>query len=117
MNERIDIGTVNDCKNLSESYGEICVKCNKCGRFDQEKQIEEMAEVLENAKIEAHATIGSMNNGFGVWYAQALYNAGCRMQGEVVDANSAIPTSEVAKIFEEIDGFIEKKHRRNHKSV
>ena len=24
-----------NCKNLSESYGEICVKCNKCGRFDK----------------------------------------------------------------------------------
>ncbi len=23
------------CKNTAESYGEICVKCNKCGRFDK----------------------------------------------------------------------------------
>lgn len=36
------------------------------------EQIEEMAEVLEKAKIDALATIGSMNNGFGMWYAQAL---------------------------------------------
>jgi hypothetical protein len=31
----IDNAVSNNCKNLSESYGEICVKCNKCGRFDK----------------------------------------------------------------------------------
>ena len=50
--------------------------------MSKEKQIEEMASVLENAKIDALATIGSMNHGFGVWYAQALYNAGYRKQSE-----------------------------------
>ena len=30
----IDNAVSKNCKNLSESYGEICVKCNKCGRFD-----------------------------------------------------------------------------------
>ena len=30
----IDIVPIKGCKNLVESYGEICVKCNKCGRFD-----------------------------------------------------------------------------------
>ena len=49
---------------------------------DQEKQIEEMASILENAKIDALATIGSTNHGFGVWYAQALYNAGYRKQSD-----------------------------------
>lgn len=41
MNEvkHLDIGAIDNCKNLAESYGEICVKCNKCGRFDEEKQI------------------------------------------------------------------------------
>lgn len=28
-----DIAPLKDCKNTAESYGEICVKCNKCGRF------------------------------------------------------------------------------------
>ena len=50
--------------------------------MSKEKQIEEMASILENAKIDALATIGSMNHGFGRWYAQALYNAGCRKQSE-----------------------------------
>jgi hypothetical protein len=30
-------GVTDDCKNLEESYGEICVQCNKCGRFDEDK--------------------------------------------------------------------------------
>lgn len=40
MNEvkHFDIGVMNNCQNL-ESYGVICVKCNKCGRFGKEKQI------------------------------------------------------------------------------
>ena len=56
----------------------------------KEKQIEEMGAVLEKAKIEANATIGSMNNGFGAWYAQSLYNAGYRKQseGEWIDVPS-----------------------------
>lgn len=57
-------------------------------------QIEEMAEVLENAKIDARATIGSMNNGFGVWYAQALYNAGYRKQSEWISVEDRLPDRE-----------------------
>lgn len=45
---------------------------------DKEKQIKEMAEILEKAKTNALLTIGSMNNGFGMWYATQLYNAGYR---------------------------------------
>ena len=33
-NIHMDYGVADNCKNLMESYGEICVKCNKCGRFD-----------------------------------------------------------------------------------
>ena len=50
---------------------------------DREKQIEEMAQVLETAKIKALATIGSLNNGFGEWYAKALHNADYRKADEV----------------------------------
>ena len=31
-----DVGVIKGCKNLEESYGTICVKCNRCGRFDDE---------------------------------------------------------------------------------
>ena len=34
----IDYGVLDDCKNLKESYGEICVRCNKCGRFDPKQE-------------------------------------------------------------------------------
>ena len=50
-------------------------------KLDDEKQaIEELAAVLDKAKEDALATIGSMNYGFGVWYANAIYNAGYRKQ-------------------------------------
>lgn len=29
----LEISPMYGCMNLNESYGEICVKCNKCGRF------------------------------------------------------------------------------------
>ena len=30
----IDLVRLKDCKNMRESFGEHCVKCNKCGKFD-----------------------------------------------------------------------------------
>lgn len=32
----ICIGVIDECQNVEESYGEICVQCNKCGRFNDE---------------------------------------------------------------------------------
>ena len=40
MNEQIDLAATDSCQNRSESYGEVCVRCNKCGRIDQENRIE-----------------------------------------------------------------------------
>ena len=54
---------------------------------EKEKQIEEMAEVLDAARINALATIGSLNDGFGMWYARAMYNAGYRRQSGATDEN------------------------------
>ena len=34
MTPCIDIGVAKNCKN-PDSYGEICVRCNRCGRFDK----------------------------------------------------------------------------------
>lgn len=33
----VDCGALDSCKNLESSYGEICVRCNKCGRFDKKE--------------------------------------------------------------------------------
>lgn len=35
-----DFAVLEGCKNVAESYGEICVHCNKCGRFDEIENIE-----------------------------------------------------------------------------
>lgn len=47
------------------------------------KQVEEMAQVYEEARYKAQETLGSMNEGAGVWYAKAFYKAGYRKQSEV----------------------------------
>jgi hypothetical protein len=31
----IDFAPIKNCKSPELTYGEICVKCNKCGRFNQ----------------------------------------------------------------------------------
>lgn len=41
-------------------------------------ELKEMAELLDKAQIEARATIGSLNKGFGMWYAEYLYKRGYR---------------------------------------
>lgn len=48
----------------------------------KEQQLEEMANVLEQAKIAALGTIGSLNRGWGMWYAEALYAVGYRKVDE-----------------------------------
>ena len=48
------------------------------------KQIKDMTEVYEEARTMACETLGSMNEGAGVWYAKAFYNAGYRKASEVV---------------------------------
>lgn len=49
---------------------------------DKQKQIEEMAKDLEQAKYEAIGTVGSLNNGFGGWYGTYMYNQGYRKQSD-----------------------------------
>lgn len=42
------MGAIDDCQNLEESYGEICVHCNKCGRFDSDKPKNELSHEDDN---------------------------------------------------------------------
>ena len=51
--------------------------------MERQKQIEEMAKAIEQARIKATDTTNSMNYGFGGWYAKELYNAGYRKASEV----------------------------------
>lgn len=48
----------------------------------REEQIAEMAKDLEQAKYWAIGTIGSLNNGFGGWYGEYMYNQGYRKQSD-----------------------------------
>ena len=64
---------------------------------EQERQIEEMAKDLEQAKYWAMGTVGSLNNGFGGWYGAYMYNQGYRKQSEVVKEFVAGVTVELNK--------------------
>lgn len=40
-----------------------------------DKQLkQELSDILDQAKIEALSTIGSLNNGFGGWYSEPVAN-------------------------------------------
>jgi hypothetical protein len=52
---------------------------------NQKQAIDELAQVLDKAKEDALATIGSLNRGWGTWYAEAVHNAGYRKQSVVID--------------------------------
>jgi len=34
----IDYPPVPECKRPEETYGEICIKCNECGRFNKNEE-------------------------------------------------------------------------------
>lgn len=44
--------------------------------MDKQKEIEKMAADLDKAKELALGTVGSLNNGFGGWYAKCLVEKG-----------------------------------------
>lgn len=47
----ISFSIKDDCINLSESYGTICVKCNACGRIDKSRQKEDALKMY-NRQLE-----------------------------------------------------------------
>lgn len=44
MNIHIDFGPTKDCKHPEWTYGMICVKCNECGRFNDEPEEQALKE-------------------------------------------------------------------------
>lgn len=44
---KMAINVISNCKNLYDSYGEICVCCNACGRFNPETQLEAELHILK----------------------------------------------------------------------
>ena len=82
--EKIDICVMGNCQNLAESYGEICVRCNKCGRSDKEKQIEEMAEMLDIIEKAREEYVNDITDHTENEYIrEGLLNANYRKQSEV----------------------------------
>ena len=53
--------------------------------MNRDKQIEEMAKAIEQARIKATDTTNSMNYGFGGWYAKELYAKGYRKASEIFE--------------------------------
>lgn len=47
----IDFSVTDNCINLEESYGEICVKCNACGRFNEDIKEEKKDESIQQGKV------------------------------------------------------------------
>lgn len=53
--------------------------------MNRDKQIKEMTNVYEDARTKSIETLGSMNEGAGVWYAKAFYTAGYRKASDVAE--------------------------------
>ena len=84
MNRMLHItySTTEDCKNMGESYGEICVHCNKCGRWEEkETHIRGVEGEYENTRRVAY------NNG-------ATFIPVCIKCGRYVKADDTIRYSE-----------------------
>jgi len=56
----LDFSVNEDCLNFLDSYGEICVKCNSCGRFDEKTKYEDRLKVYERQLKD--------NNDFDDWF-------------------------------------------------
>lgn len=66
----------------------------------KEKQIEEMAKAIEQARIKAADTTNSMNYGFGGWYAKELYNVGYRKASDTVQKMADILLEDIERALE-----------------
>ena len=62
--------------------------------MSKEKQIEEMVDIYEAARLKARETLGSMNEGEAMWYSKAFYEAGCRKQSEWISVEERLPERE-----------------------
>lgn len=59
MNIHIDYSARSNCYNVGESYGEICVQCNCCGRFDKKTMYECRLETDKRHLEEELQSVGS----------------------------------------------------------
>lgn len=74
---------------------------------DRDKEIERMANILENAKIKALGYVGSLNQGWGMWYARELSSSG------IGDKKQAVKEAfEKLKERMELNGYRSPLHNR-----
>ena len=97
----ITYSTTEDCKNMGESYGEICVHCNKCGRWEEkETHIRGVEGEYENTRRVAY------NNG-------ATFIPACIKCGRYVKADDTIRYSEGRGLANEPNATCSKCGRTN----
>lgn len=77
----------------------------------EKKAIEELAQVLDKAKEDALATIGSLNRGWGTWYAEAVYAAGYRKQSAWISVDERLPDKGMPKDDGAVLGIVRGKYR------
>ena len=85
----IDFSVLEDCQNLYDSYGEICVKCNCCGRFDESTKLE--------AQLKMHKEQLKENIDFGGWWEECN-----ELQEANVKANIEYHEREIKDVEEKI---------------
>ena len=71
--------------------------------MDKQKEIKKMAADLDKAKELALGTVGSLNNGFGSWYAKSLVEKG---YGDVCAAVKEFAESVKMAFYYEFDELI-----------
>lgn len=71
--------------------------------MDKQKEIEKMAADLDKAKELALGTVGSLNNGFGGWYAKCLVEKG---YGDVCAAVKEFAESVKMAFYQEFEELI-----------
>jgi len=85
----LDFAVNKDCLNLMDSYGEICVKCNCCGRFDESTKLEAQLRTLKKHLQE--------NRDFNDWFEECE-----EIQRANVAANISYLEEEIRKVEEQI---------------
>lgn len=71
--------------------------------MDKQKEIEKMAADLDKAKELALGTVGSLNNGFGGWFAKCLVEKG---YGDVCAAVKEFAESVKMAFYQEFEELI-----------
>jgi len=91
MANHIDFSVSNDCVNIQDSYGEICVKCNCCGIFDEKTKYEDRIKTYKRQLEE--------NNSFDDWWegAEELQTANVKANAEYLGGLIAEAEKELIK--------------------